>query len=144
MQSPLAPPVHMNPRHIVTTKAWFGGGADLTPRSPDPESAATLHDALKAACDRHDPTYYPRFKAWCDEYFHLPHRGEPRGAGGIFFDWLDSGDWEADFAFTRDVGEAFLEAYPAIVRRRMHEPWTDAQREQIGRASCRERVCQSG
>src|SRR3546814_11039265 len=80
MQSPLVPAVHMNTRHIVTTKAWFGGGADLTPMSPDPESAATLHDALKAACDRHDPTYYPRFKAWCDEYFHLP-RSEERRVG---------------------------------------------------------------
>jgi len=129
MRSPLVPAVHMNTRHIVTTKAWFGGGADLTPMSEDPESAATMHGALRAACDRHGKDYYERFKKWCDEYFYLPHRGEPRGAGGIFYDWLDNGDWAADFAFTRDVGEAFLEAYPAIVRRRMEEPWTEAQRE---------------
>ena len=129
MRSPLVPAVHMNTRHIVTTKAWFGGGADLTPMSEDPESAGMLHGALQAACDRHGADYYARFKAWCDEYFYLPHRGEPRGAGGIFYDWLDNGDWEADFAFTRDVGEAFLEAYPAIVRLRMEEPWTEAQRE---------------
>ena len=137
MRSPRVPAAHMNTRFIVTTRAWFGGGGDLTPMDPEaPESredAAAFHAALKAACDRHDPAYYPRFKAWCDEYFFLPHRGEPRGAGGIFYDWL--GDRtpghgaEADFAFTRDVGLAFLEAYPAIVRRRMHEPWTAAERE---------------
>jgi len=128
MCSPRVPAVHMNTRHIVTAKSWFGGGADLTPMTPDPESAAILHDALKAACDRHDPAYYPRFKEWCDEYFYLPHRGEPRGAGGIFYDWLET-EWERDFAFTRDVGTAFLEAYPAIVRKRMAEPWTEAERE---------------
>ncbi|MFN4089535.1 MAG: oxygen-dependent coproporphyrinogen oxidase [Alphaproteobacteria bacterium] len=129
MRSPLVPAVHMNTRHIVTTKGWFGGGADLTPMMPDAECAAILHEALRGACGRHDPDYYPRFKAWCDEYFFLPHRNEPRGAGGIFYDWLDTGDWDADFAFTRDVGEAFLDAYPRIVRARMHRPWTDEDRE---------------
>lgn len=138
MRSPRVPAAHMNTRFITTTRPWFGGGGDLTPMRLDaPESqadAATFHAAYRAACDRHDPAYYPRFKQWCDEYFFLPHRGEPRGAGGIFYDWL--GRDEADearlpdhFAFTRDVGEAFLAAYPAIVRRRMHEPWTEAERE---------------
>ena len=91
--------------------------------------AADFHAAFRAACDRHDPGYYPRFKEWCDRYFYLPHRGEPRGAGGIFYDHFHSSDAAADFAFTRDVGEAFLDAYPRIVRRRMHETWTEADRE---------------
>ena len=130
MRSPLVPAVHMNTRHIVTEASWFGGGADLTPTRPDERDTEEFHAVLKRACDRHDPAYYPRFKEWCDRYFFLPHRNEPRGVGGIFYDDLDSGDWEADFAFTRDVGRAFLEAYPAIVRRRMVEPWTEAQRAQ--------------
>ena len=129
LRSPKVPAVHMNTRHIVTTRAWFGGGADLTPMVPDPRDTADFHAALKAACDRHDPDYYPRFKQWCDDYFYLPHRGEPRGAGGIFYDYLDSGDWEADFAFTQDVGRAFLDVYPRLVRRHLHEPWTAAERE---------------
>ena len=128
LRSPLVPAVHMNTRHIVTTKAWFGGGADLTPMVPVDADTAAFHAALRAACDRHDPGYYARFKAWCDEYFFLPHRGEPRGVGGIFFDYLDSGDWEADFAFARDVGLAFLEVYPGLVRRHMREPWSETQR----------------
>ncbi len=127
-RSPLVPAVHMNTRHIVTTKGWFGGGADLTPMFPDDVDTADFHAALKGACDRHDPGYHPRFKAWCDEYFFLKHRNEPRGVGGIFYDYLDSGDWERDFAFTRDVGEAFLAIYPVLVRRHMHVPWTDEQR----------------
>jgi coproporphyrinogen III oxidase len=133
MASPRVPAAHFNTRMIVTTKGWFGGGGDLTPMKLEaPESvadAALFHAGFKAACDRHDPAYYPHFKAWCDRYFFLPHRNEPRGAGGIFYDQLDSGDWEADFAFTRDVGQAFLESYAAIVRRRMAEPWTQAERE---------------
>lgn len=129
MQSPLVPAVHMNTRHIVTSKGWFGGGADLTPMIPDDKDTADFHAALKVACDRHDPGYYPRFKEWCDEYFFLKHRDEARGVGGIFYDNLDSGDWDADFAFTRDVGEAFLEIYPALVRRHMDRPWTPDQRE---------------
>jgi coproporphyrinogen III oxidase len=133
MQSPLVPAAHFNTRLLVTTKGWFGGGGDLTPMrldtAPAQEDAAEFHAALKAACDRHDPTYYPEYKAWCDRYFYLPHRQEARGAGGIFFDHLFSGDVEADFAFARDVGEAFLSAYPRIIRRRMHQAWTDAERE---------------
>jgi len=129
MRSPKVPAVHMNTRFIVTTKSWFGGGADLTPMVADENDTRDFHAALKAACDAHDPAYYARFKQWCDEYFYLPHRGEPRGAGGIFYDYLDSSDFEKDFAFTREVGEAFLDAYPKIVRRHMNEPWTAAERE---------------
>jgi len=128
MRSPLAPAVHMNTRHIVTSKAWFGGGSDLTPIYPDAPAEAAFHAALRGACDGYDPECHARFKAWCDEYFFLDHRNEARGAGGIFFDDLDSGDWERDFAFVRAVGEAFLEVYPAIVRSRMRLPWTDEQR----------------
>ena len=129
MQSPRVPAVHMNTRYIVTTRSWFGGGADLTPMVPDDEDTGQFHGALKTACDRHDPAYYPKFKQWCDEYFFLKHRNEPRGVGGIFYDSLDTGDWEADFAFTQDVGRAFLDVYPKIVRRHMNDEWTDEQRE---------------
>ncbi len=129
MCSPLVPAVHMNTRHIVTTESWFGGGADLTPMYPNDDDTRTFHAAFRQACDQHDPDYYERFKAWCDRYFFLPHRGEARGVGGIFYDNLNTGDWEADFSFTQDVGRAFLEVYPKIVRRSMNEPWTEAQRE---------------
>jgi len=128
MRSPLVPAVHLNTRHIVTSKAWFGGGSDLTPIYPDHDAEQAFHAALAAACAEYDPDCHARFKAWCDEYFFLEHRGEARGAGGIFFDYLDSGDWERDFAFVRAVGEAFLEVYPAIVRPRMCLAWTDDQR----------------
>ncbi|MDX1709827.1 MAG: coproporphyrinogen III oxidase [Rhodovibrionaceae bacterium] len=117
MHNPKVPAVHMNTRHIVTAKSWFGGGADLNPAYPDADDTADFHAALETACNRHDESYYPRFKAWCDDYFFNKHRGEPRGVGGIFFDYLDSGDWAADFAFTRDVGLAFLDIYPKLVRR---------------------------
>jgi coproporphyrinogen III oxidase len=129
MRSPLVPAVHMNTRHIVTSIGWFGGGADLTPMFPASLDAADFHAALKGACDAHGADYYEKFKEWCDQYFYLPHRNEPRGIGGIFYDNLDSGDWEADFAFTRDVGLAFLDVYPRIVRRHMNDPWTPEQRE---------------
>ncbi len=129
MRSPLVPAVHMNTRHIVTSKRWFGGGADLTPIYPDDDDTRAFHAALKAACDAHGHDYYERFKQWCDEYFYLKHRGEPRGVGGIFYDYLDSGAWDDDFAFTRAVGCAFLDVYPRIVRRHMNEPWTDEQRD---------------
>ena len=127
-QSPLVPAVHMNTRHIVTTKGWFGGGADLTPMYPDDGDTASFHAALKGACDAHGGDYYERFKKWCDEYFYLPHRGEARGVGGIFYDNLDSGDWQADFDFTKAVGGAFLEVYPMIVCRHRDAPWTAEQR----------------
>lgn len=129
MRSPLVPAVHMNTRHIVTSLGWFGGGADLTPMFPAEQDAADFHAALRRACDAHGTDYYERFKEWCDRYFFLPHRNEPRGIGGIFYDNLDSGNWEADFAFTRDVGLAFLDVYPRIVRRHMDDPWTPEQRD---------------
>ncbi len=128
--NPHVPAVHLNTRFIVTTRAWFGGGTDLTPMLSAPEDPGAFHSALERACDRHGGDYYARFRKWCDEYFYLPHRGEARGAGGIFFDGLATADWEADFAFTKDVGLAFLDIYPQIVRRRMNESWTDAEREQ--------------
>jgi len=128
MRSPKVPAAHMNTRHIVTTTAWFGGGGDLTPMVPDEGDTAAFHGAFKAACDAHDPAYYPKFKEWCDRYFYLPHRQEARGVGGIFYDNLKTGDWNRDFAFTRDVGLAFLDAYPRIVRQHMFEPWTDEDR----------------
>jgi len=129
LRSPKVPAVHMNTRFIVTTKSWFGGGADLTPMVPREDDTETFHAALQAACATHGNDSYARFKKWCDEYFFLPHRGEARGVGGIFYDYLDSGDFAADFAFTRAVGEAFLGVYPKIVRRHMNEPWTEAERE---------------
>jgi len=129
MRSPRVPAVHMNTRFIATTRAWFGGGADLTPMVPSETDTQTFHAALQSACDAHGADYYGRFRKWCDEYFYLPHRGEPRGVGGIFYDYLDSGDFAADFAFTRAVGETFLEVYPKIVRAHMNEPWTAAERE---------------
>jgi coproporphyrinogen III oxidase len=128
MQNPRVPAVHMNTRHIRTSTGWFGGGADLTPMVPDAADTATFHAALQAACDRHDPTYYQRFKEWCDRYFFLPHRNEPRGVGGIFYDNVAT-EPQRDMAFTRDVGLAFLDVYPRIVRRHMDETWTPAERE---------------
>lgn len=123
---------HFNTRMILTSKGWFGGGGDITPMFPESQEAlddaAMFHAAFKQACDRHDPAYYPRFKAWCDEYFFLKHRNEPRGLGGIFYDWLDSGNLASDFTFTRDVGDAFLECYAAIVRKRMFTPWSEEDR----------------
>jgi len=127
--SPLVPAVHMNTRHIVTTKGWFGGGSDLTPTYVDDDDARDFHAALKKVCDAHDCADYEKFRQWCDDYFFLPHRNEARGIGGIFYDQLDSGDWAADFAFTRDVGSIFAEIYPDIVKRHMNDPWTAEQRE---------------
>ncbi len=127
--SPLVPAVHMNTRMIVTSKSWFGGGTDLTPAIPDEKDEADFHAALKACCDRYGPGYYKEYKEWCDRYFFLPHRNEARGIGGIFYDYLDSGDRDADFAFTRDVGETFLGVYPQLVRRHMNEGWSAEQRE---------------
>jgi coproporphyrinogen III oxidase len=128
MHSPLVPAVHMNTRHIATSKSWFGGGADLTPMYPDEKDTADFHTAFKTTCDKFDPAYHPKFKKWCDDYFFLPHRNEARGVGGVFFDYLDSGDKVHDFAFTQEIGLAFLDIYPAIVRRHMNKPWTPEQR----------------
>ena len=125
MANPHVPAVHMNTRFLVTTRRWFGGGADLNPPLPVAEDTEEFHAVLKAACDRHDPAHYPRFRQWADDYFYIPHRKVHRGVGGIFYDHLE-GDWAADFAFTQDVGRAFLDVFPRIVRRRMNEPFTDA------------------
>ena len=134
MVNPRIPAVHMNTRYIVTTKDWFGGGGDLTPtqavdRTQDSLDAKAFHAGMKAACDAHEVANYEKYKDWCDEYFHLKHRDEPRGIGGIFYDRHNSGDWNADFAFTQDVGRAFKDTYSKIARGRMHEPWTEADRE---------------
>ena len=124
-RSPHVPIAHMNSRMIVTTKQWFGGGGDLTPIFPIEQDTREFHKALKLACDAHNKEYYPKFTKWCDEYFYLPHRNETRGVGGIFYDNLDTKNWEADLAFTRDVGISFKNAYSDIVNRRMNEEWSD-------------------
>jgi coproporphyrinogen III oxidase len=134
-RSPRVPTVHMNTRFLATSEGWFGGGADLTPmlteqRSQAAEDAMEFHKAMQSACNAYDPTCYAEFKAWADEYFFLPHRGEARGIGGIFYDHLNSGDFAKDFAFTRDVGLTLLGVYPRIVRRRMAEPWSEEERRQ--------------
>ncbi|MDT8343238.1 MAG: oxygen-dependent coproporphyrinogen oxidase [Thermohalobaculum sp.] len=130
MRSPKTPAVHMNTRMFWTPQSWwFGGGSDLNPMVEVAEDTAFFHGVLKAACDRHAPEYYPRFKAWADDYFMIRHRGEARGVGGIFYDDLNTGDWEADFAFTRDVGRAFLDAFVPLTERHLHEPWTEADRD---------------
>ena len=134
--NPNAPTVHMNTRFVVTSRAWFGGGGDLTPvlmrrRTQEDADSQHFHACYKAACDAHAAIApYEKYKAWCDEYFWLKHRNEPRGIGGIFYDYLDSGDWDADFAFTQDVGRAFLKAYLPILTRNSALPWTDADREE--------------
>ena len=128
MCSPLIPAVHFNTRYIETSKTWFGGGSDLTPIYFDEQDTVLFHQALKEACDNHDTKYYPDFKKKCDEYFYLHHRKEPRGIGGIFYDYLNTNNFEADFAFTQDVGEAFLDIYPQIVEPKMFHSWTEEQR----------------
>jgi coproporphyrinogen III oxidase len=127
MANPHVPAVHMNTRFLVTTKRWFGGGADLNPPIPYEDDTADFHARLKAACDVHDPEHYPRFRKWADDYFYIPHRKVHRGVGGIFYDHLE-GDFDANFAFTKDVGRAFLDIFPAIVRRRMDMPFTEAEK----------------
>ncbi len=130
MRNPHVPAVHMNTRFLTTTKRWFGGGADLNPALPITEDTRLFHDRLKSACDAHDPAYYPRFSKWAEDYFWIPHRNCARGVGGIFYDHLE-GDFEANFAFTRDVGEAFLHVYPQIVRQRMAMPFSEVERDTL-------------
>ena len=135
MHSPRVPAVHMNTRMLVTSDAWFGGGADLTPllayqRQQDFPDAIQFHDAMRASCEGHPGADYEAFKKHCEEYFYLPHRDEPRGIGGIFYDRHATGDWEADFALTQSVGRHFADVYPQIVRKRMLESWTPAEREE--------------
>ena len=131
MFNPYVPAVHANLRYLSTSRGWFGGGSDLTPTFPFDEDTAAFHAALRGACDSYRPNAYREFKEWCDRYFYLPHRKEPRGVGGIFFDELASGDIEKDFGFVRAVGEAFLSVYPSIVARRKDTPFDEAAREKL-------------
>lgn len=128
--NPYVPAIHMNTRFIVTENSWFGGGMDLTPVFLEEDDVSYFHQGLQAVCDTYDPHAYATYKAWCDRYFYLPHRQEPRGIGGIFYDDLNSGDFEKDFDFTRSVGSSFLDIYPPIVRRHMQRPWGEAERRQ--------------
>ena len=128
MWSPHIPAVHMNTRHIATTRSWFGGGADLTPMIINTEDKELFHTAFRSACNKHDDTYYARFKEWCDDYFYLKHRNEPRGVGGIFYDQL-ANNFEADFNFTKEVGSTFASIYPTIVKRHMNKTWTKKERQ---------------
>lgn len=135
LHNPKIPAVHMNTRMIVTQEAWFGGGADLTPvldvaRNQNDKDAIAFHNAMQNICDKHSPEYYEKFKKWCDEYFYLPHRNEPRGIGGIFYDHLQSGDWNKDFDFTKDVGRGFIDIYAKIVRAHLNQEWNDEEREE--------------
>jgi coproporphyrinogen III oxidase len=130
MANPHVPAVHMNTRFLTTTKRWFGGGADLNPAIPYEEDTAAFHARLRAACAAHDPTFYPRFSKWAEDYFWLPHRGLARGVGGIFYDYLEE-HFDAHFAFTRDVGEAFLDIVPAIIRKRMGTSFTEEDMERL-------------
>lgn len=138
-QNPQVPAAHMNTRFVVTSKWWFGGGGDLTPvlsarRSQEDTDTQAFHAAMQTACAQHRVADYPRYKAWCEEYFYLPHRKEMRGVGGIFYDYLApeaaQGGWDAGFAFTQDVGRAFLQVYPELIRRNFAAPWSDAEREE--------------
>ncbi len=137
MGNPHVPAVHMNTRFIATTKCWFGGGMDLTPCLPVEKDTIHFHQVLKNMCSQHDPSFYPDQKAWCDDYFYLPHRKEPRGIGGIFYDYLNRGNWDKDFAYTQDVGLAFLDAFCPIVEQNMGHLWTSDEAETLQRKRSR-------
>ena len=128
MRSPLVPAMHFNTRYIETTQSWFGGGGDLTPTYEDLLETEQFHQALKTACDKYDLAFYPKFKQQCDEYFYLKHRKEPRGVGGIFYDYL-SNDFNQDYAFTQDIGRAILQIYPIIIKKKMNTIWNKEQRQ---------------
>lgn len=135
LRNPHCPAAHMNTRHITTTEWWFGGGGDLNPtqdyqRNETSEDAQAFHAPYRDACEKHEAGLYARYKKWADEYFWLPHRGQPRGVGGIFYDHHNGGDWERDFAFTQDVGRAFLAGYLPVLRKHMATPWSEADREE--------------
>lgn len=130
MASPLVPAAHFNTRYIETTKSWFGGGGDLTPMFEDSDEAQRFHKAFKETCDKHDTSYYDKFSKACDEYFYLKHRKEPRGIGGIFYDYLNNGNFNDDFEYTKDIGKTFKDIYPQLITAKMHLPWTSQQREQ--------------
>lgn len=129
MKSPIVPSVHMNTRFIVTQKAWFGGGADLTPSILFDEDTKHFHDTFKSSCDKFNNDYYNKFKKWCDEYFYIPHRKESRGVGGIFYDYINTESWEDDFGFTKEIGSAFLDAFIPLVKRRYRTIWNNEQKE---------------
>jgi coproporphyrinogen III oxidase len=131
LHSPFITAAHFNTRHIITSKSWFGGGTDITPAMPDKKNINFFHNSLKQACSRHNQKYYPKFKKWCNEYFYLKHRNETRGAGGIFFDYLNTKNWGNDFNFLQDVGECFLETYPKIIKNNIHKSWTKKDREKL-------------
>lgn len=130
MANPHVPAVHMNTRFLTTTKRWFGGAADLNPAIPYEDDTKAFHARLRAACAAHDPTFYPRFSKWADEYFWLPHRGVSRGVGGIFYDYLED-HFDAHFAFTKDIGEAFIDIVPQLVRKRMNAAFTDEDMDRL-------------
>lgn len=129
--SPKVPAVHMNTRFIVTGKTWFGGGGDLNPAFPNDQDTSDFHNAFKRACDKYDPDYFEKYKKWCDEYFFIKHRNKSRGVGGIFYDYLNTDDWDTDFAFTQDVGKAFLDIYPKLIDRHLNDTWTADDREKL-------------
>ena len=131
MHSPFIPAVHFNTRHIITTKSWFGGGTDITPAMQDKKNISFFHNSLERTCSQHNKKYYPKFKRWCDNYFFLKHRNEARGAGGIFFDYLNTNNWKKDFNFIKDIGKCFLETYPKIVKNNVDKKWTKNDREKL-------------
>ena len=128
-KNPFVPAAHMNTRLIVTSKTWFGGGGDITPMKPSKVMSREFHNDLKNSCNRHNENYYDEFKKWADEYFLIKHRNETRGDGGIFFDYINTGNWEKDFSFVRDIGQTFLNSYSSIIKKTKNLPWNEKDRE---------------